>query len=155
MPQTLTGLRELTALALDDPAGVRFSEQALTASIRLALGEYNLLQAALRRPLAEISGLDGAAQTSLPAAHESLIVEGAAGYAAALKAAGRSEICGLEKTEVERMAAWSACRLAAFRRMLEEVEAEVENQRLAGLRTAGSGVISPAGWPVDAWEGQP
>jgi len=155
MAQTLSNLCGQVAQYLDDAGGARYSEGVRTAGVRLALGEYNLLQAALGQPAAALAGLDGALETSLADQHESLLVEGAAGYAAALREAGRGEICGLGRPDLELMAAWSSRRLAAFRQMLEEVQQELERQRLAGLRSASTGTTSPVGWPVDEWDGQP
>lgn len=150
----LEGICGQAASYLGDEGGSRYPEEALVTCVRLALGEYNLLQASLGMPQASLAGLDGAEETSLPEAHAGMIVEGAAGYAAALREAGRIEVCGLDTTSPAGLAAWSARRLEAFRKMLEEVRTADEIRRVASLRMDGAGAVSPAGWPLDGREDQ-
>jgi len=155
MAATLSGLRGRVAESLADGDHLVWDEAALDEALRLALGEYRLAGG-----FAELAGLDGAAETTLAAAHESLIVTGAAGYAGSMRAVGRVESFD-DQQEAAALVRWAAECLGAFRQMLAAVFpgygvgggessgglSAAERARLEGLRTS----INP---PWGSWEGE-
>ncbi|HPH96992.1 MAG TPA: hypothetical protein PKW33_20105 [Anaerolineaceae bacterium] len=136
MELTLNGFQTQLGLLLQDEAHLTWSMDELEAALRLALGEYNL---SAPQPAA-LAGLDGASLTTLPAHHASLLLVGAAGFAAA----GRStRLSGLEQPPAGED--WSAAQLSAFRALLARALPSSETQRLARLHSAA---VPP--WTV--WE---
>ncbi|MCC7361227.1 MAG: hypothetical protein IT317_17205 [Anaerolineales bacterium] len=91
-----------------------------------------------------LQDLDGAAVTSVPAAHTSGLVTGAAGYAAASQHINQAGSVRLDAHESGDLSAWAAARLTAFRAWLGT---------LAG-GSAPAGEPFGAGWPLDKWEGR-
>jgi hypothetical protein len=89
-----------------------------------------------------LQDLDGAAVTSLPPAHETGLLTGAAGYAAASQHLHQAGTVRLDPRESADLSAWAAARLQAFAAWL------------ATLRTGPgpSGEPYGAGWPMDKWE---
>ena len=89
--------------------------------------------------LQTISGLDSATSTTLPASHDTLIVTGAAGYAAQERE---------QDTEAPRqptkLARWADARRSEFERGLDTLRQEI------GIRTSG---IAP-GPTLDRWDAQ-
>ena len=105
-------LARLQTLLMDTDSRI-WDEATLTEALRLALGEYNL---AAPIPVT-LTGLDEAALTTLPDRHASLLVLGAAGYAAAARGLDRAEGFEFEQ-EARDLQAWSAARLSDFRALL-------------------------------------
>lgn len=89
-----------------------------------------------------LNGLDGASSTSLPADDESLLVTGAAGYAATSRAVDLAEQVHIDRLTSQQVRAWGLAQLQEFR---------------AGLRTIARklAATSPA-WvdlpPMDRWD---
>lgn len=98
---------------LMDSGSQVWTDGALTESIRLALGEYRLAG----EVDVTLQGLDLAAATTLPAAHESLIVWGGLAYAALARAVDRAESFELGSESAE-LKAWGDKRLQEFKAML-------------------------------------
>lgn len=92
-----------------------------------------------------VQDLDGAAVTSVPPAHTSGLVTGAAGYAATSQHINQAGSVRLDAHESGDLSAWAAARLAAFRAWLST---------LAG-GPAPAGEPFGAGWPLDKWESRP
>lgn len=87
-----------------------------------------------------IQGLDGASLTSVPGEDEGLLVEGAAGMAAVMRAAGLLQAYG-KRNPQDESAAQGAAMLASFRRRLKE------------RRTPRSGGRPwLARWKMDGWD---
>lgn len=134
----LTRVRDLLA----DSGADLWMDASLTEALRLALGEYNLA-ARVDAPagaLAALQGLDGATETSLPAAHESLLVWGAAAWAALGRAVDRA---GLQDggAESQVFKAWGEARLGEFKAMLAAL--------FPGYRAALNGEAASAALPDD------
>jgi hypothetical protein len=117
-----------------------WEETVLAEAVRQAVAEYQLAGAGA----VTLSGLDGAAETSLDGLHESLIVWGAGGYAALSRAVLRAESFQLG-SEAGQLSAWGTARLAEFRLMLAAVFPTyqpalpaADAARLADLRAAQS-----------------
>ncbi len=85
-----------------------------------------------------IQDLDGAGTTSLPTANESLIVEGAAGFAALSSAISRNEV--LDRDVLRR---WGEICLENFRTELIELRAR---------EARSEGLPYGAGWKLDKWD---
>lgn len=89
-----------------------------------------------------LEGLDGAALTTLPSEHESLLVSGAAGYAAMSRAVDLIETSGADLYGVGLLGVWAQRQLREFRRALQEL------QRGQARRGQAWG----EGWPLDRWD---
>lgn len=146
MAATLAGMRERVAAALMDGDHRVWSEPALDEALRLALGEYQLAGGA---PVT-LAGLDGAAATTLPALHETMIVAGAAGYAGTMRSVDRVDAFDPED-ESRALVSWAQMLLERFRQMLAGVfpgyggapggggpPSSGEQARLAGLRSSNN-----------------
>lgn len=104
---------ERAAAFLADGTRLIFTTPLLTEALRLALGEYG----AAGQAAATLEGLDGAGSSSLAGVHETLIVIGAAGYAAQARALERAE--GYQEGgESAALKAWGDARLGEFKAML-------------------------------------
>lgn len=110
---TLTTMLDRVETLLVDSPNVIFSTATLTEGIRLAVGEYGTANEAA----VTLEGLDGAASSSLPAVHESMIVVGAAAYAVQARAVDRAESYQ-EGGESDKLKAWGDARLTEFKAML-------------------------------------
>lgn len=92
-----------------------------------------------------LEGLDGALQTTPPAAHWAVLAQGAAAQAALLRCAGLSEAQGGSPAGMDRLRQWGERTLAEF------------HTRLAGLRaqTQPGLPLTPATlrWRLDTWDG--
>lgn len=119
MSATLASMLARVRDLLADSGADLWMDASLTEALRLALGEYNLAAQidAPAGPLTVLQGLDGALETSLPAAHESLLVWGAAAWAAQGRAVDRA---GLQDggAESQVFKAWGDARLGEFKAML-------------------------------------
>lgn len=89
-----------------------------------------------------IEDLDSATVTTLPAAHESLVVRGAAGFAALLRQAQVTEAYGTRSLDASRLEALGRGWLTDFQ------------ASLTGLRGASMLQEYPAGFRLDAWDGR-
>ncbi len=69
-----------------------------------------------------LDGLDGATQTTLPPQHQSLLVSGAAGYAAMSRAVDLVETAGADLYGVGLLGVWAQRQLKEFRRALQELQ---------------------------------
>jgi len=75
-----------------------------------------------------LNGLDSASVTTIPADHYSLLVEGAAGYAATSREVDLTELVAMSEDAVGQLRAWGESRLGWFRGRL----AELRPRELAG-----------------------
>jgi hypothetical protein len=114
MTASLESISTRTSQLLMDTGGLIWDAAAITEAVRLALGEYNQIY----HTGVTLSGLDGAATTSLPENNTTLIVAGAAGYAAVARAAARSESFNLG-SEAQTWLSWGEARLADFRSLAQ------------------------------------
>jgi hypothetical protein len=89
-----------------------------------------------------IENLDSATITSLPAAHEEIIVNGAAGFAALSNAVDMINTANTDVFMVGLMGTWGKTKVQEFRK-------SVESLRAAGAR---SGAAWTHGWVVDKWD---
>ncbi len=91
-----------------------------------------------------LAGLDAAALTSLPVGDTGLLLEGAAGHAALMRAAGIAQTYGKRNPQDESVTL-GRMRLESFRRRLEGRK----DQGLPGL------LARPwiSGWALDGWDG--
>jgi hypothetical protein len=90
----------------------------------------------------EITGLDGAAVTTLPAWHESLIVAGAAGHAAMSRVVDLVETAGTDTYAVVVLGTFGRAQLKQFRYELDQLRAG----------EARKGSSWGAGWGLDKWD---
>jgi hypothetical protein len=110
MATLLTITARVRSLLMDAGASPIWSDATITEGVRLALGEYALAGAAAQT----LEGLDGAAVTSLPAVHESLLVGGAAAYAALARNVDRAESFQLDG-EAGQLKSWADTRLKEYK----------------------------------------
>jgi hypothetical protein len=89
-----------------------------------------------------IEDLDSAAATTLPPEHETGLVRGAAGYAAASHDLNQAGAIHLDPDENKTLRAWSELRLAEFRAWLRQVR--------VSARPAGPPFAS--GWALDEYD---
>jgi hypothetical protein len=90
----------------------------------------------------EIEGLDSAAATTLIPEHESVIVTGAAGYAAMSRALDLVETAGTDLYAVGMLGTWGRSRLREFNGML----------KLIREGSSRSGSSWGRGWDLDKWD---
>jgi hypothetical protein len=151
MSASMSDLETRVRAALYDGAGLVYDGLTLDEAIRMALGHYNLAGGGQ----ASIAGLDGAETTTLPALHESLVVCGAAAYAAQARAAEQasravpeSDPAGLRDWASERMREYLHLLALVFPLSGEAADAAAgairadqaagkEAARLNALRTSG------------------
>lgn len=143
---------------LHDIPGLVYDTPTLDEALRAALAAYTVGNLFAVR----LEGLDGAADTSLPASHEALIVLGAAGYAARARAA---EQAGRAQPEGDPAALrlWAESQLAEFQRLLASVfpalgmspeaaaQADREADRAAAEAACLSQLRASAAAPWSAW----
>lgn len=91
-----------------------------------------------------IQDLDSAAATTVFAHHESGLVTGAAGYAAASEIVDQVGNVRLDPGESKDLSTWAAARLKEFRDWLETVK--------TGPGPAGSAPPYGPGWQLDKWD---
>lgn len=162
MAATLAGMRARVAAALMDSDRRVWSDAALEEALRLALGEYQLAGGAA----VTLAGLDGAAATTLPALHESMVVAGAAGYAGVMRSVDRVDAFDPDD-ESRALVAWAQALLLTFRQMLGGVfpgyggapvvsgqPSSGEQARLAGLRTSANPPWGRWALPGGSFSGQ-
>jgi hypothetical protein len=113
MTTTLTSLTTRVQTALMDTGAQVWDAPTITEGIRLALGEYSLAGDAA----VTLSGLDGAAVTTLPGLHDTLIVWGAAAYAALSRTIDRAESHQLGG-DAAPLKTWGDARLREYKGML-------------------------------------
>jgi hypothetical protein len=113
MASSLTSLSTRVSALLMDSANLIWPAAAITEGIRSAIGEYGTAG----KSAVTLDGLDSASSTTLPAVHDTVIVVGAAGYAAAARAADRAESFQLGSESAE-LKTWADKRLSEFRGML-------------------------------------
>lgn len=116
MSADLAALQGRVRAALMDTGSRVWEDAALEEALRLALGEYMLAG----KITVSLAGLDGAAETTLPAAHESLLVWGGSAYAALARAVDRAERTQLAGVPAA-LADWGGLRLKEFKAMLAAV----------------------------------
>ncbi len=110
---TLISLLARVRSVLMDLNAQIWTDGVITEGLRLAVGEYALASAAP----ASLEGLDGASASSFPAGHESMLVWGAAAYAALARAVDRAESFQ-PGGEAGDLKTWGDARLREFKSML-------------------------------------
>jgi hypothetical protein len=90
-----------------------------------------------------IAGLDGAAETSLPAEHDTALVEGAAAFAQMMRALSINEAYNNRNTQLDL--------LEESRRRLESYEEML--RRIGRLAFTPPGAFAAGGWRLDRWDG--
>lgn len=152
MSASLNSLIPRVRASLHDSPGLVYDSTTVEEAIRQALAVYMLSAGSLSVTLA---GLDGAAETTLPALHESLVVCGAAAYAAQARAAEQASRAESDLPNNPTLTAWADERLKEFhqllalvfpqcgqsaenaaREALDALKAEAEAARLAQLRAS-------------------
>lgn len=88
-----------------------------------------------------ISGLDGAAASTIPAEHEEIFLNGAAGKATMLRSLQLVEAYGSKTGEPEKLKDWSQGLLSGF---LDDLLSLKSGQSLSGVLTGG--------WTLDRWD---
>lgn len=142
MSATLTTLRDRVEAFLQDGTNLIFETGTLDEALRLALSDYSLTLGTVQT----ISGLDGAAVTSVPALHESVLVIGAAGYAVVSRAIRRAESYQAHQELPKPVLTWGQARLDQFSRLLEQI-------RLGTFRVSTVTPWVATGWKMDDWDG--
>ena len=118
MSLILTTAKERVSVHLNDVARLIWSETMLETAIRDALQ-------AIGRVTGEtltISGLDGAAETTLPEDNEHILVTGAVAYALTFRASGRFEDARTKDDLPEAFGDWASAHMARFQAMLIQVK---------------------------------
>lgn len=104
------------------------------------LGEALFVRYACRHSL---SGLDGAAVTTVHPDHESMLVVGAAGAAATSRAAGTIEQWGGKSGDPNQLMLWGQAQYQKFRDFLLTIRAD-----------QGQAVFPDSSWPLDGKDGR-
>ncbi|NMC53547.1 MAG: hypothetical protein GYA48_07900 [Chloroflexi bacterium] len=104
-------------------------------------GDGLLARCALNHSL---EGLDGAPQSSVKDADLGLLAQGAAGYAAQMRAAQLTESYGSRASDLGQLAAWGEAQLQRFEQRL------AEEARRGGVEIPWA--LPQRGWPCDRWE---
>jgi len=105
-------------------------------------GDVLLARCALGHTL---EGLDGATQSTSRPADLGLLAQGAAGYAAQMRAAQLTESYGSRASDLGQLFAWGEAQLQRFERQL------AEEARRSGVEIPWA--LPQGGWPCDRWEG--
>lgn len=113
MSANLSDLELRVKAALHDTPGLLYDGFTLDEAIRQALAHYNLAGGGQ----ASIAGLDSAQTTTLPTLHESLVVCGAAAYAAQARAAEQASLTA-PGTDPSGLHEWAIERLREFLHLL-------------------------------------
>lgn len=112
MPSTLATLRDRVEASLMDSSNLSWDTATLDEAIRQAL---TFVTKARTPPSAfTISGLDGAANTTMAEDDTAYLVIGAAGFAARSRAVNRSQTANLEQAMPSALLTWSTSQLDAF-----------------------------------------
>lgn len=109
---------------LDDTARLIWSDAMLEAAVRESLD-------AIGRVLGEslaLAGLDGAAETTLPADQQQLLVVGAVAHALSFRASGRFEDARARETLPEALAEWASDHMARFETLLAQARLAAHQQ---------------------------
>jgi len=152
MSDSLATLISRLRCLLNDSASLAWSDSELSECLRQSLGDIN--QAA-GQPWA-LSGLDGCAETDLPAGLTSLLVRGAAAYALLMLAGSRADLFSFQPGICQAYATASATFLKQFHCGLVFL-AQV---RVSDLQTSSDAPFPsatdelPGGWRLDGDLGQ-
>ncbi len=140
----LTAALERVEELLLDTANVRFSEEEITAAVRLALAELSL---AAGEGVA-LEGLDGALETTFAEHLAHLVALGGAGFAALARAGSRADWELQDAGEFANLNRWAEQRLLEFRALLNRAYPDA-NARMRDQRRS----LAPwAGWADDFGE---
>jgi len=142
MSSTLASLRDRVEAYLQDSTNLVFDVNTLEECIRLAMADYSMSTGVAHT----LAGLDGAAATTLPAIHDSVIVIGSAGYTITSRAIKRAESYQMSQKVPKEVTEWGWERLNQFSRLLEKV-------RLGTFRVSTAQPWAAAGWLMDQWDG--
>jgi len=144
--------------SLWDTGAVIFPDGAVEEGIRQAMGEYNYSVSNMEGAPVTLSGLDGAAATTLPATHETMIVQGAAGLTATGRALDRTEAYDLNEATPATLFKWGVETLKEFRKMLSalrtDVRQDAEAERKNELRTSTAAPWGSDTWKIDGKDGE-
>jgi len=88
-----------------------------------------------------IQDLDGAPATSVRADHEDLLVVGASGQAAMIRASGLNEAWGVKSGEMSQLMVWGSDQYARFVQSLAEIRTEL-----------AVNIFPDARWNLDEWD---
>lgn len=155
MTTTLSTLETRVKAYLSDATSLVFTTALVDEGLRLALGQLNLYLAASYT----ITDLDGAIATTLPASDESLLITGAAGYAAQSRVVKRTESFNLDQSVAQALATWGDDRIQEFSAgitfLINQAASVAETARVAALRAATippyptSTTTTGTGWLTD------
>jgi hypothetical protein len=132
MTATLSSLQTRLSTYLNDATALVYDSNLTTEAIRLALQQMNLV---LTTPYT-LSGLDGAGSTILPDLDDSLLIIGAASYAAQSRVIKRNESFNLSQDAATSLLTWSADRLEDFKSGLDFLLNQASVAALAGAQLA-------------------
>lgn len=141
MALALSDIRERVRRFFQDETGLVWSDHQLDEAIRLALAGYSQACGSEQT----IQGLDGAIETTFPAADVSILTIGAAGYAACGRAARREEGFQPDVQSTAGLERWGE-------RRLEQYAARLEAARSGKLRAADALPWPESGWRLDGCE---
>jgi hypothetical protein len=129
---TLSTLSSRVQVLLSDANSRVYSEGLLEESIRLALGEYSTRA----KQVFTLNGLDSATATTLPDYFDSVVVIGAAGYAAKARALDRADSFTQGETLPADLAAWGEAQLTRFRAILDDLYPQTASSEAMALLEA-------------------
>jgi hypothetical protein len=99
-----------------DASNVKFTEANITDAVRQALGDISLAAG----EVILLDGLDSAAETTLPARLEGVLVTGAAGFLGLMRAGARADWESQSDGEPKRMGEWGSYWLKYFRGRVDD-----------------------------------
>jgi hypothetical protein len=121
MPLTLTDTRTLVATRLSDPNNLIYSLETIDESIRSALSDISRVSGAVLT----LSGLDEAAETTLPEQDEHALIAGAVAYALTFHASGRFDDAVPHPDLPDGLAGWAEEQMKHFQTLLTGIKARI------------------------------
>ncbi len=121
MPLTLTDLRTHIAARLSDPSNLIYSLTLLDESIRAALYDISRVSGAVLT----LSGLDEAAETTLPPEDEHALIAGAVAYALTFHSSGRFDDAVPNQNLPDDLAGWAEQQMKHFQTLLAGIKARI------------------------------
>lgn len=118
MSLTLAIVKDRVALHLDDAAHLVWSDAMLESAARTALADISSVSG----ETLTLSGLDGAAETSLPPEDDPVLVAGAVAYALSFRVAGRFEDARAHEGLPAALSVFAAQSMARFQSLLAGVK---------------------------------
>ncbi len=121
MPITLSEIHNQAKIHLSDSYSLIYTSEILDEAVRSALSDISRASGVVLT----LSGLDEAAETTLPEQDEHALIAGAVAYALNFRASGRFEDAVPHKDLPPALADWAAEQMAHFQTLLAGIKARI------------------------------